>query len=250
MGQNPEFQPDGDTRASASAWERIICRIGIIDRVGKVAVFGAQGVGKTTLWESIQGRWRVQAEPTGMRRGKAGPAVIRVDGTRVVVPLGSDVGGNVEAINTYWEEEFLSADVVVYVFCVPIYLKSSRSSDYSHPDGQKKSDELRDDVRDHLVDMANWQAKRPKKWKWFRRSTFVPRLLLLGTWCDDYPGWDEAHSTTDTLIHKKLESDHRYQQTHGKLVAKGLVPQLLLGSLETQSSRTTLLENVVRWMRA
>jgi len=185
-----------------------------------------------------------------MRRTNAPPVIVEVGGRPAVIKLGPDVGGNMEAICTYWRDEFLKAGVVIYILNVPMYLKNHRSLDCSKNPGSRDCEVLREDVRDHLVAMATWHDQRRRRWynRWFGAGR-VPRVLILGTWCDEHPDWNCARPT-DGAVYKQLESDRHYIRFRAKLVENGLVPQLLLGSLATPSSRSALIENVVHYMLA
>lgn len=239
-----KFITDGDSRRPAHWGERVKGFFGMLPTGGRVTVLGTSAVGKSTLWHSMQGRLPRDAEPTAMRREKAPPRVLVDAGDRqVLVPLRPDVGGTDEARDAFWREEFLRADVVIYILDLPLFMRQSRTRDFSVDGWIQKANTLREDVQGHLIDMAYWQENRPKPWL---RKKPIPKLIVIGSWCDDHPAGSGGGA--EETIRRDLESDRLYEQVRNRLVKNELVPQLLVGSLATQDSRKRLIEKVVACM--
>ncbi len=240
------FQAEGEARRSATRWERMQASAWLMRKVGKVLVLGTQAVGKTTFWNAMQGRVALRAEPTGTFRKKATPAIVNADSEPVVVHLRPDVGGGLDARNLYWENAFLTAQVVVYILNMPLYLGRGRPSDQVDSDAwMAKAATLRKDVNEQLSDIATWQKNRGRPWYWPVKRT--PKLLLLGSWCDALPEWSEGGEALDGL-HDEFEGHLNYKNVRGSLVQQGLRPDLLLGSLATPASRTAFIDKVSAWM--
>jgi len=227
----------------AKWYHRVGAFFGVIPNLGRVQVFGLAGVGKSVLWESIQGKPGRQEKPytpTQFSIPPDGPAVIKDARGQYVVKPGDDVGGSDDAFNFWWRALFLQADVVIYLFDLPVFLKKSMSAEFS----DERATAVGDFVRDHLVDLANWQHDREKPY--FGKKK-VPRLVVVGSWCDQHPDWQRDGGDT---IRKALELNNRFSRPKDRLVAQGMKVDVLVGSLKSKDSADKLVNNLLDALRA
>lgn len=238
--EHGKYRPDGDGRRHATFWEKAQGLVWLYPKVGRVSVLGTLGIGKTTLWESIQGRIPVEAAPTGMRREKAKTVIANVDDSETLVRINPDVGGGQEAQDAHWRKHFLRSEVVVYLINLPLFMRCSSTRDFLQSKASKESEQHRDSFFYHFTDMAHWQNQRKKR---FLRSKPIPKMIIVGSWCDEHPGWRRGGG--EESIYREFGSCAEYERIRHRLVQERIQPHLLVGSLETESYRNDLISKLL-----
>lgn len=147
----------------------------------KLAILGAQKVGKTTLFQmlrdgkvsKVSGR-TVDAEP-------GTEFILRISGKDIRFEIPSDVTGNDGAAYPEWRKAFAQADFVLYLFRADEFVA-----------GIDKTVKL---VSDHLSVMKVWlDAHRGSP----------PKIVLVGTFADQWPGFPQKRQE---LAHLVADSD-------------------------------------------
>lgn len=134
----------------------------------RVAILGGQRVGKTTLLHILRdGRVQKRASRT-VDPAPGGRFVMEVGGKEIDFDIPKDLPGHHNFGLTHWKTAFAEADYVWYLFRSDLIAQGDPS-------------EIRK-VEDHLDLFKQWMGSG---------SSTRPKVILIGTWADQAPGYTE-----------------------------------------------------------
>tara|TARA_R110002124_G_scaffold64556_1_gene176227 strand:- start:5130 stop:5786 length:657 start_codon:yes stop_codon:yes gene_type:complete len=134
----------------------------------RVAILGGQKVGKTTLLHILRdGRVPKRASHT-VDPALGGRFVMEVGGKEIDFDVPNDLPGHHNFGLSHWEAAFAGADYVWYLFRSDLIAQGDPS-------------EIRK-VKDHLDLFKDWMGSG---------VSTLPKVILIGTWADQAPGYTE-----------------------------------------------------------
>ena len=143
----------------------------------KLAILGAQRVGKTTLFQMLRdGKVpKVTGETVDAEPGTS--FVLKISGKDIRFEIPKDVSGNDGVAFPEWRKAFDGADFVLYLF---------RADKIAA--GDEKTVKL---VKDHLSLIKGWLATH---------QGLPPKIVLVGTFADQSPGFSERRYVLDSVV--------------------------------------------------
>lgn len=222
LSEEPGMSSDHGPR-EANFTDRLKALIGLHPTVGRVVVLGGPGMGKTTFWTLLQGREvGEEAIPTTVLDDSGKEVVFSAGGQQVHASFLPDAPGHADAVEGLWQALFQRAQTVFYLFHAPRLLARTRN-----PEEPSRLIETALDLDEHLRSVAAWQRARRTP---FLRKKPIPRVVLLGSYCDQLPEHAEWVARRAELA-REMQEARALRSSIARLRQEGIDPTLVLGSL-------------------
>lgn len=187
----------------------------------RVAVLGRQMVGKTTLLGFLMGKDAPVNSKMTVDPAKGGTFELRIGKKATRFRVRHDQPGWAPE-NSYkgWKEDFDDADFVLYLF----------RADLVEQGDIQTINLVQEDLNQFKRWLPKWGSKTP-----------APKIVLIGTWADQSPSFNEDAAKFASLIRKS----HPIKLGATKLNKADLV----VGSLSTDKDRERLIESLRSYIR-
>lgn len=179
----------------------------------KLSILGAQGVGKTTLFQMLRDG---KVPKVSHRTVDAEPGttfVMKISGKDIRFEIPKDVEGNDGAAFPEWRKAFDESDFVLYLF---------RADEIA-----AGTDKVIKQVNDHLLMLKGWLVGRQGP---------APKIVLVGTFADQWPQFPEKRQELSRLV----ADNSVIKAALVKLNNAGLV----VGSLATSRLASSVIKNI------
>lgn len=143
----------------------------------KLSVLGAQGVGKTTVFQMLRDGKVPEVSHRTVDPEPGTNFVLRISGKEVRFEIPSDVFGNDGAAYPDWQKAFVDSDYVLYLFRADELVARNEGTERL--------------VRDQLLMLKGWLVNM---------SATPPKIILVGTFADQWPNFPEKRRDLLNLV--------------------------------------------------
>lgn len=215
-------------------WDTILAKLA----GKKIAVLGARGSGKTTLYLYLNmiNQKALQLEQT-RSPDKARSAYIKLDlqGDNYTLRLAEtyDLPGSEESRDNYWNDQFKSAEIVLYLVHAGALLRGvDKSNSYNK---KKKSEDLKNEIKQRVLD----DLRNIEKWRDDLKGK-KKHIFIIGNHFDEIDQNFAKHDKIDSYEKEFSHNEVIKQNSQGM--------HKIIGSLTNEDTMKDILEQVVKIM--